>query len=240
MDLAPPPLDPAAPGKPITAQAWNAIKDAILALYEAFNGLDQGSLVTVDVKEGSAVFATAMVVARKGDDRVLGVPPIGNQQGYVLRGLTAGEWSLSVVADGYAKVETTFTLPGAASIPISMQRDDSPAMPDLFGLIGKDALVALDARKIGIDRIFDTTGKELTASQVRKATEGMVVLYQQPKAGSFVAVKSERARLVLGTTIQTKTVITVPDVEGLTLERAKALLAEQGLTLENVTFIEDS
>ena len=76
MSLVKPALSTALPGKPITAQAWNGITDALGTLFDAVNALG-GATVRVQVaSNGQPVPAALVMAVPSGEGRpVVAVPP---------------------------------------------------------------------------------------------------------------------------------------------------------------------
>jgi beta-lactam-binding protein with PASTA domain len=103
-------------------------------------------------------------------------------------------------------------------------------MPDVFGMEAVDALAALRAAKVAVERVLDITGRELPAANLPETSQDALVIAADPPAGSVVAL-GERARLVLSATVREEPVVAMPSLVGLSLDEAKKVLGELGLVV---------
>lgn len=239
MDIEKPALANASPGQPVTAQAWNALVSAILELYDALAAIDDGTTLRVSVTHDGRLVTDAQMVASNGDLSVQAVAPLGGTKQYILGGLTEGKWTLRIQAPGLKEFEEEIEMPREEPLEVAMESDGSVAMPDLFGLIAKRALEELGARDLSIESIFDTAGQELTRSSLLKANAESRVLHQLPAAGTLMQPKTDRVRFVVGAEIAQKEVVTVPDLQGLTLEQATKALKDAGLEIGKVGYVKN-
>jgi hypothetical protein len=238
MELEKPALANAAPGQPITAQAWNTLTEAISALFDALATLDEGTTLRATVVKGGSPVLDARVVASNGTEAVEAVLPFGGSNQYVLGGLRAGAWTVTVSGPGIKAKDVPVTMPSDAPLSVAVDPDGKVAMPDLFSLSGKEAVTNLAAAKIAIKSVFTVTGQEVTRTSLGKENADAIVLHQLPTAESLVDPKQEQARLVISAL--ERDLIAVPDVTGLTLAAAKTLIEKAGLVLGEVAFVEPS
>ena len=122
MSLVKPPLVDAQPGQPITAQGWNVLVDGLSALYDAVLAL-AGSKLSVTVLDPSGNnFASASVIAvpvSGGTAPVVALPPYPGVATYTLSGLSSGNWSVLVVADGFVAPAMTVPIPSQTAVTVS-------------------------------------------------------------------------------------------------------------------------
>jgi hypothetical protein len=239
MDIEKPALAEASPGQPVTAQAWNALVSAILELYDAMAAIDDGTVLRVSVKHDGGLVRDARMVASNGETSVQAVAPLGGTEQFILGGLSEGKWTLRIQASGLKAFEEEIEMPREEPLEVAMEGDGSVAMPDLFGLVAKRAVEELGARELSIESIFDTAGQELTRSSLLKANAESRVLHQLPAAGTLMQPKTDRVRFVVGAEIAQQEVITVPDLQGLTLEQATKALQEAGLEIGKVGYVKN-
>jgi hypothetical protein len=240
MDIEKPALANASPGQPVTAQAWNALVSAILELYDALAAIDDGTTLRVSVTHDGRLVRDAEMVASNGDLSVQAVAPLGGTEQYILGGLTEGKWTLRIQAPGLKEFEEEIEMAQEEPLKVAMESDGSVAMPDLFGLVAKEALAELGSQGISIESVFDTSGQELTRSSLTRANSDSRILYQFPATSTLINPKNERARLVVGVKLVQREFVAVPDLQGLTLEEAEKVLKENGLDLGEVGFLQAS
>ncbi|MEY4748462.1 MAG: hypothetical protein RIQ60_676 [Pseudomonadota bacterium] len=230
MSFTPPALVHAEPGRPITAQAWNALVDAIGSLYDAVNTLG-GNLLAVDVLVDGSPRADARVVAvpAGGGRAVQAVAPYAGQLRYQLAGLTDGAWQLKVSAPGCADASVDVTVPASSEASVSLTLNQV-AMPDLYGLTVVQALAVLAGRNLTLDTILDVTGENVPKLNPPTHQQGTVVLAQRPAAGDWANANAAQVRLVVSAQIESA-IVAVPNLAGMTLAQATAALKAAGLEL---------
>ena len=235
MPLVKPALANAVPGKPVTAQAWNAIVDALSGLYDAVAALG-GGLVTVQVSANGVPMPDATIVAVPlGGDRALtAVGPYPGVTSYTVAGVTSGSWNLHVAAAGYVAQTIAVTVPAAAPVVVNLVKDGVD-MPDLFGKSTTQAIAALTAKGIQVDVIFDVTGDEIPKVSVPAESANVPVLLQDPPAGSVIKPATQRARLVIAAAFKQESTVVMPNLSGLSLSEATKALTTLGLKVGKIT-----
>lgn len=238
MPLTKPALVHADPGRPITAQAWNAIVDAIGGLYDAVNALG-GNTLKVNVTVGGQwrTDARVLAISAAGDRVVEAIPPFGEQKWYLLAGLTEGTWQLRVTAPGCEDRVINATVPSDVHYTVS-PTPNQKVMPDLFGRTVNQALAALAAQSLTIDAILDTAGAPVPKLNPPASVQDAVVLWQHPAPNAFATASAAQVRLVVSAELESATV-TVPNLAGLTLAEATKALNALGLKLGTTTIAKD-
>lgn len=228
MALEKPALATVSAGEPVTAQGWNAIVGGLSDLYDAVLALG-GEAVAVNVKSEGEPVAAALVVATplNGGQPVLGIPPHGKVETYLVSGLTPGAWRLHAAAPGYEPGVADIEVPTGDTVQVDLEPTGA-VMPDLFGLPAPEAVAELKSRDIQIDRIIDITGQDLPPGRKASDFDNAPVLLQLPDAGQIVPPKFP-VRLVLAASLRPEAVVEVPNLRGLTLTEATAVLEDLGL-----------
>lgn len=239
MDLVKPALTDVSPGQPVTAQAWNDQLAAIGTLYDFLLSIDRGTVLRVLATHDGQALTGAVVVASNGSDAVQGVAPLGGTDHYILRGLSAGEWTLRVSAPGLAAKEQPVSMPHADVVEIALESDGSVAMPSVFGLSAKEAVNELDAAGIKLNLVFDIAGNEIARTSLQEKNRDARILHQLPAAATLVNPKEERANLVISARIAQTELVAVPDVKGRTLDEATELLKLAGLEIGTVGYFSE-
>jgi hypothetical protein len=228
MPLTKPALATADPGRPITAQAWNALVSAINDLYDAVNALGGNALaVTVSAAGSPRPDARVVAVPSGGGRAIPAIAPFAGQTAHQLAGLTDGAWQILVSAAGCADASVDVTVPAATTATVTLTLNQQ-LMPDLFGQLAPQALAALAAKTLTIDAIFDTGGNAVAKTTLPANYETAAVVWQFPAPGAFAAASAGQVRLVLGTELQSA-LVTVPSLTGLTLAEATKALTDLGL-----------
>lgn len=230
MPLTKPALVHADPGRPVTAQAWNALVDAIGTLFDAVDALG-GHAVSVGVSDAGGARSDARVVALPvtGGRAIAAIAPFPGQSAHQLAGLTAGDWQLHISAAGCADASVTITVPVAAPVAVTLSANQS-RMPDLFGRPLTQALAALAGPAIAVDAILNVAGDSIPKTNPPAQYQNAVVLAQQPPAGSWVGSTGAPVRLIVSAEMESS-IVTVPNLAGLTLAEASRALAAVGLEI---------
>lgn len=236
MALEKPPLPAAEPGRPITAQGWNAIVDALSSLYDAVAAIGAGVL-EVNVTSGGApvLGATVAAVPSAGGSPVLAVPPVGTRTTYLLAGVSDGAWNVTAGAEGFAEAAVTASVPAPGPVVLELP-PVGPPVPDLFGQPLQTAFSSLTAAGIGVGLLIDTLGKEVPRSPVPTEYQNTPVLAQLPPAGTRIA-PSDRVHLVVAATVAQAPVVTMPNLAGLTQDEAARVLDQLGLRLGRIQIV---
>ena len=235
MPLDKPPLPAAVPGRPVTAQGWNGIIDAVDRLYDAVNAIGSGSL-EINVTSGGQPVLGALVVATPaaGGNPILAVPPAGDRTSYVVGGVSDGAWRLEVIATGFATAARDVTVPtGRVDVELTAV---GPVVPDLFGQTLQTAFSALTAAELPIGLILDALGKEVPRTPIPTEYQNVPVLAQLPVAGTRLD-PAGRVQLVVAATVTQPPIVTMPNLAGLTQAEASRVLEQLGLRVGNISIV---
>lgn len=235
MPLVKPPLATVEPGRPITAQGWNAIVDALSALYDAVLAIGSGS-VTVSVQaDGQPVQGAQVVAEPVGEGQpVDGLPLFGSRTTYLVTGVSDGAWRLHVSAPGFVTQVIEVTVPASDPVVVNLALAGK-VVPDLFGQPLQGALAALGAAGLDVDVILDALGHEISRTQVPAEAQNSPVLLHAPAAGAVIDPATTRLRLVVAASVREEPIVTVPSLVGLTQAEASRALEKIGLRLGKIT-----
>ncbi len=235
MPLVKPPLASVEPGRPITAQGWNAIVDGLGVLYDAVLAFGSGA-ITVSVQADDEPVAGATIVAepKGGGQPVEGLPLFGTRTTYLVTGVSDGEWQVHISAPGFTTQVLDVTVPTASPVTVNLARAGT-VVPDLFGQPLQAALATLSGANLGVDVILDALGHEVSRTQIPAESQNSPVLAQLPVAGSVIDPATTRLRLVVAAAVRDEPIVTVPSLVGLTQTEAARALERIGLRLGKVT-----
>jgi hypothetical protein len=235
MPLDKPTLPTAEPGRPITAQGWNAIVDAVDDLYDAVNAIGSGTL-EVNVTSGGQPVPGAIVVATTaaGGNPILAVPPVGSATSYNVGGVSDGAWHLDVIANGFEAAARDVTVP-SPRVDVELT-PLGPAVPDLFGQPLQTAFATLTTANLPVELILDALGKEVPRTPIPADYQNVPVLAQLPPAGTRLA-PTGRVQLVVAATVAQPPIVTMPNLAGLTQTEATRVLEQLGLRVGNISFV---
>jgi len=235
MPLEKPPLATVEPGRPITAQGWNEIVNALGVLYDAVLAFGSGTLA-VSVQADGSVVDGAEVVAEPfaGGQPIEAVPLYGTRTTYLVTGVTDGTWRVHVSAPGFTTQAVDVTVPATAPVAVNLVRA-GVAVPDLFGQSLTGALAAMRAGGLEADLVIDSMGDEISRGQVPAEYQNQPVLAQLPPARTIVDAAVVRLRLVVAAAVRSDPVVTVPSLIGLTQVEATRALEKIGLRLGKIT-----
>lgn len=235
MPLTKPALVNEQPGHPITAQGWNAIVDAIGALYDAVLAIGSGTLTVSVQADGQPVGGATVIAEPVGEGQpVRGLPLFGDRTTYLVAGVSDGAWRVHVSAPGYTTVVLDTNVPEAAPLAVNLARAGA-VVPDLFGGPLQGALNALSAANLEVNVIIDALGKEISRTQVPAEYQNAAVLMQLPDAGTVIDPTTTRIRLVVAAAVREEPIVALPSLIGLTQTEAATALSAVGLRLGKVT-----
>jgi hypothetical protein len=235
VPLVKPPLATVEPGRPITAQGWNAIVDSLSALYDAVLAIGSGSITVSVQADGQPVVGAQVVAEPVGEGQpVEGLPLFGTRTTYLVTGVSDGAWRVNVSAPGYVAQAIDVTVPAAVPVTINLVRA-GVVVPDLFGLPLQGALAALSTAGIDVDLIIDALGQEVSRTQVPADAQNSPVLVHYPGSGSVIDPATTRMRLVVAAALHEEPIVTVPSLVGLTQAEAARALEKIGLRLGTIT-----
>ena len=235
MPLETPPLATVEPGRPITAQGWNQIVDALTALYEAVRAFGSGT-VAVSVQSDGQVVEGVQIVAEPATEGlpVRALPLFGTRTTYLVTGVSDGAWRLHVSAPGFTTQVIDVTVPVSDPVTVNLARAGA-SVPDLFGASYVQALAALNTASLQVEIVIDTLGEEISRSQVPAEYQNQPVLAQLPAAGTVIDPATTRLRLVVAAAVRDEPIVTVPSLIGLTQAEAARALEKIGLRLGKIT-----
>jgi hypothetical protein len=233
--LVKPPLATVEPGRPITAQGWNAIVDALSALYDAVLAIGSGAVVVSVQADGQPVAGAQVVAEPVGEGQpVDGLPLFGTRTTYLVTGVSDGAWRLHVSAPGYVPQVMDVTVPTAAPVTVNLVRSGT-VVPDLFGLPLQGGLAAIGGAGLDVDVIIDALGQEVSRTQVPADAQNSPILVHYPAPGSVIDPATTRMRLVVAAALREEPIVTVPSLVGLTQAEAARALEKIGLRLGKIT-----
>ncbi|MBI4874119.1 MAG: PASTA domain-containing protein [Acidobacteria bacterium] len=230
------------PGDPIRAEDWRNVVTGITHIYEVLNkpAAVAGDLwVEVTGKNGPVANATVTVVpaGEKGAPRVGQYAGAGYKK-YLVTHLVDGEYSVNVEAPGYLDAEGQPKMSeggkwGEMAIKLKPAEATSE-VPELFGNTLAEAMKKIRDAKFQVGDVIDSHGNEVPTRVLAEAAKTLAVLGQAPEAGAVRAQKTQ-IHLHVAARLDAARQITVPNLRGLTVDEARAKLAELGLELGEVT-----
>lgn len=236
MPLEKPPLPPAEAGRPITAQGWNGIVDALSRLYDAVAAIGSGVL-EVSVTSGGSPVAGATVVATPvgAGNPITAVPPVGDRVNHLVAGVNDGQWTVTARAEGFVPASVSVAVPAAAPVVLDLA-SVGPAVPDVFGVPFQTAFAALTTANLGVGVVLDALGKEVPRSPIPTEYQNTPVLFQLPPAGTRLA-PTERIDLVVAAIVTQAPIVTMPNLAGLTQDEAVRVLEQLGLRVGRIQVV---
>ncbi len=235
MPLEKPPLATVEPGRPITAQGWNEIVNALGTLYDAVLAFGSGSVAVSVQADGHVVDDVQVVAEPVGEGLpVAGLPLFGSRTTYLVTGVSDGAWRLHLSAPGFTAQVVEVTLPVASPVTVNLARAGVP-VPDLFGTGYSAGLAVLSAAQLQTELTIDSMGAEISRAQVPAEYQNQPILAQLPAAGTIVDPATTRLRLVVAAAVREDPIVTVPSLVGLTQAEAARALEKIGLRVGKVT-----
>lgn len=235
--ITPPPLLEAAPGNPITAEAWNNLRQAVLTLYEAFNQSPGTLTAQLKSKASGAIVSDATVTLVPTGEPAGRLPRVAlylgaSVQAFQVLGLAAGSYDLVVEAPGHA-VETRAVIIGTEAPTQALAVELTPAIdtvvvPNLFGAAVNVAMRVLAEGGLQTLRVIDSYGTDFAPSSIPVEAANSPVLNQVPEPGTVVP-RNSPVQLHISAKVAQQ--VKVPNLAGLTLTEAKQQLAAAGLAV---------
>lgn len=221
------------PGEPVTAQSWNVIVNAIVAITNYLTSTE-ASVLQVTLTNAGIDPAGARVTAIRDDgvafDAVAPVPPATN---YTISGLRAGTYTVRAVAPGFSAITQSVVAPAANVVSLTLSPVGAFA-PALFGTLLPAALQQLKNLNIAVSRVLDVAGRDVAPANPSSDYSTSPVLSQFPQPGDPVAPDASM-QLVVATSLQVQPSLEIPSLTGLTLAEAQKALEGIGLVLGTVT-----
>lgn len=233
MDITP--LKEVSAGQPVTAQAWNAIVQAINTIADYLKSTEATS-VKVTLSNADLDVSTARVTAIRESDKVLSeaVAPVPPSKEFQFAGLRAGPHTIRAEAPGFEAATQVVTV---ASSPVAVSITLKPIasfMPSVYGLTLQASLTALSNAKIKVQRVVDVTGRDVPPANPGTEYKDSLVLVQVPDPGKPVP-PADSALLVVSASLKVQPSIEMPSLTGLTLAEAQKALEGLGLVLGKTT-----
>lgn len=223
---------PVNPGEPVTAQGWNVIVNAIVALSNYLSSTEASGLV-VNITNTLSDPGSLRVTATRDDGAAfVAVDPVPPGTGWIFTGLRPGPYSLRVEGPGFESKTQQVTVPSTDPVSITLAPRGA-FMPALFGTTLQSALQTLKNLNIAVDRILDVVGREVAPGNPASEYTSSPVLVQLPAAGQAVPPEA-RAQLVVATALDVQPTVEMPSLAGLTLAEAQKALEAIGLVLGKV------
>jgi hypothetical protein len=220
------------PGEPVTAEAWNVIVRAILALTNYLSSTEASSL-QVSLSNTQLDAASARVTATRDDGITFqAVAPVLPSTFFVFAGLKPGLYTIRAEAVGFDAATKNVTSPTADVVTLTLTPRGA-FMPSVFGKPLQAAIQELDNLNIPVTRILDVTGVDIPPASPGAENNDSPVLGQVPSAGEHVPPEG-RAQLVIASALQLQPSIEMPSLAGLTLAEAQKALEGLGLVLGKV------
>ena len=192
--ITPPPLIEAAPGAPITAEGWNNLRQAVLALFDAVNKSPGTLSVQVKNKADGSIVADAQVTLVAA-----GEPPRpsraagflgGSLQRHQVEGLLAGSYDMVVEAAGFGSDTRSVVMDetgGSQTLSVELTPSAvTVVVPNLFGIAVNVAMVQAATAGLQVLRVIDSYGTDLAPAGIPEEAKNSPVLNQVPEPGIVV------------------------------------------------------
>ncbi len=234
MALTKPAIAEAVPGAPITAQAWNEIVGGVDDLFDALLAFGTGVAEIHPTHDGDVVAGAIVVAEPLGEGNpVVAIPPFGPRSSYTIAGTNPGNWRIHVAAPGFNTETRDVELPLDGPRVVELTRAGA-VVPDVFGEPISEAVELLTELGLDIERIIDTTGREISPFDIPADQTDSPVLMQLPAAGA-VLPSSGDVRLVVAAPVRRTSTVTMPSLVGLTYDEVVEVLERIGLRVGRTT-----
>jgi hypothetical protein len=244
MTVTTPPLIDVSPGDPITSEGWNNIVDAVKTVVDYLNA--QRGTLAIQVKDrgdGNPIRGAQVTVTPTGDpSRVTrsGLFAAGAVNAYQVDQLQPGSYDVQVEAAGFDPETRSITMPDSGeSLSVAVEMAVTEALfaaPNLFGISLTQALSNLTGQGFAIGRIIDSHGSDVALGSIPPEVQTASILGQWPPAGALSG-KNTPFFLHVSAKAEYLQRVKVPNLLGLSLEDAKALLEANGLSLGDTTSV---
>lgn len=219
-------------GEPVTAQGWNEIVKAVVAITQNLETSEATSL-RVNVTNADADPLQTRVTAERDDGLTAeAVAPVAPSGTFMFSMLKPGAYTIRASAPGFEAASAPITIPSSATLNLTMKAA-AVKMPAIFGLTLPAALVTLKTANINVARVVDVAGRDVAPANPGTEYNSAPVLLQLPSAGEFVT-PSMTAQLVVAAALVTEASVEMPSLLGLTQTEAQKALENIGLVLGRV------
>jgi hypothetical protein len=219
----------AAPGEPITAQAWNELATGIDQVHHYLEATEATPVRVRVTAEGVDPANVRVTASTDTGLSYAAVPPVPPGTEHVFSGLRPGNYSLRVNAPGFQAATQLVNIPIGAPVAVTLTRN-AAVMPEAFGQTLRDALRTLGDRSVAVSRVLDVMGRDVAVARPGAEDLEATVLFQLPPAGAPMAAGAQ-AQLVISVSIVSQPTIEMPELTGLTLAEAQRALERLGLVL---------
>lgn len=238
MTVTLPALNAVAPGDPITADLMNNIVTSLTTLRDYLNQQRGTLAVTVQNQADNTTIRGAVVtVEPTGADAATrttraGVYVGADVQAYLVDSLAPGTYNVTAEAANFNAVTSPLNMAEAAAaltIKMAVSVALSP-IPNLLGVALSDAVAMIPKQGFTIARIIDSHGNDLNAAQLAPEVQPLPVLGQWPLPGTLAPPNTA---ILIESSARADYIqkVAIPDLSGLSLDAAKAVLAANNLTL---------
>ncbi|MCU0584489.1 MAG: carboxypeptidase regulatory-like domain-containing protein [Desulfobacterales bacterium] len=220
------------PGEPVTAQGWNEIVKAVLAITQYLETSEATSL-KVKVTNAEADPLRTRVTAVRDDGLIAeAVAPVAPGGDFMFGALKPGSYTVRASAPGLDEASAPVTIPSSATVSLTMKAS-AVKMPSVFGLELPAALATLKTAQINVARVVDVAGRDVAPANPGVEYSKAPVLVQLPSAGEYVA-PSMTAQIVVAAPLVAEAAVEMPSLVGLTQAEAQKALENIGLVLGKV------
>ena len=234
MSLTKPAIAEAIPGAPITAQAWNEIVGGVDDLFDALLALGTGVAEIRPTHDGDVVAGAIVVAEPLGEGNpAAAIPPFGPRSSYTIAGVNPGNWRIHVAVGGFNTETREVELPLDAPLVVELTLAGS-RVPDVFGEPVSEVVQLFAELGLDVERIIDTTGREISPFDIPADQTDSPVLMQLPPAGAVVPSTGD-VRLVVAAPVRRTSTVTMPSLVGLTYDEVVEVLQRIGLRVGRTT-----
>jgi hypothetical protein len=219
-------------GEPVTAQGWNEIVKAVVALTQYLETSEASSLRVKVTNADADPLQTRVTAARDDGLTAEAVAPVTAGGDFLFGSLQPGAYTIRAAAPGFEEASAPVTIPSNATLNLTMKAA-AVKMPAIFGLELPAALATLKTAKITVARIVDVAGRDVAPANPGAEYNTAPVLLQLPAAGEYVT-PAITAQLVVAASLVAEAAIEMPSLVGLTQAEAQKALENIGLVLGKV------
>jgi hypothetical protein len=220
------------PGEPVTAQGWNEIVKAALAITQYLETSEATSLKVKVTNADADLLRTRVTAVRDDGLSAEAVAPVTPGGDFVFGALKPGSYTVRASAPGFEEVSAPVTIPSSAMVSLTMKAS-AVKMPSVFGLELPAALTTLKTAQINVARVLDVAGRDVAPANPGTEYSTAPVLLQLPAAGEYVE-PSVTAQLVVAAPLVAEAAIEMPSLVGLTQAEAQKALENIGMVLGKV------
>jgi hypothetical protein len=219
-------------GEPVTAQGWNEVVKAVIAITQYLETSEATSLRVKVTNADADPLQTRVTAVRDDGLTAEAVAPVTAGGDFMFGALKPGAYTVRAAAAGFEEASAPVTIPSSAVLTLTMSAA-AVRMPSIFGLELPAALATLKTAKVSVARVIDVAGRDVAPANPGPEYNTAPVLAQLPLAGEFVA-PSVSAQLVVAASLVAEAAVEMPSLVGLTQTEAQKALENIGLVLGKV------